>query len=1036
MLEVKLLGKFEVQRDNQSVEIPLRAAQSLLAYLMLSAGTPHRREQLAGMMWPDMPESNAKSNLRQTLARLRKAIGEEYLVTDDLAIKFDATAEYWLDARVIDQETAANASADEMIALVSVYAGELLPGFYDEWVLLERERLAAVFERKIDRLLDCLIGAQRWEDVLHWGERWIALGHTPEAAYRALILAHGASGDVSNAAAVYQRCVQALRDDLGVEPSTQTRAVFERVKSEAMPSLDLSLFQRPRTNLPASLTSFIGREKEVAEVRDLITSQRVVTLTGPGGTGKTRLATEAASGLIDAFADGVWLIELAPLADAALVPHTLASTLGLRETGGRPIVTALIDVLREKHRLLVLDNCEHLIEASAQLAAALLPACPQLHILATSREPLEIPGEILFRVPPLSTPDTPHVPIIQELAHYEAVQLFVERGAAGMPTYTLTTDNAGAIVRICQRLDGMPLAIELAAARLKTLRAEEIAARLDDRFRLLTSGSRTALPRQQTLRATIDWSYDLLSDSERTLLRRLSVFAGGWLLEAAEAVGADSAVGDDPRVSPGDETHGRRVDTRIDPYNMLDLLTQLVNKSLVSAEREQGRETRYGMLETIRQYAREKLIESGEEAALRRRHLEYYVRLAERAEPELVGPDQFAWLDRLEAELDNIRTALDWSLTTNVESGLRLASALRWFWINSMHLNESSEYLARLLQPSTPQVVALIIRAKALAVQSALLNLRYDLAQSQQLAEESLALCHAVGDEQGKTLALLMLARAFWLQGQANEGHQLCERCLALSRARNDPIRTGEALFWLADTLPRGPRRVELLEEAQAIFRAHGHWSGLAFTLIELTQVATFQGDYSLARRWLNESMDLTRRSAALAGLFAYEMTISGGLALCEGDYERACAELEESARLMRDAGQSMNSSWAVAYLGYVALRQGELQRARHLWEQSLHNFREANYPIGVVFNVEGLASLAVQQGRPARAARLLAWADAMRETISDPRPPVEQADVDRDLAVIHAQLDETTFKAEQAAGRAMTLEEAIEYALGTEGEI
>jgi predicted ATPase/DNA-binding SARP family transcriptional activator len=1043
MLEVRLLGKFEVRNDNQAVEILLRAAQSLLAYLMLNAGTPHRREQLAGLFWPDMPDANAKSNLRQTLSRLRKAIGEQYLLADDLTIAFEVNADYWLDAQVLTRKVVANTSTADLIDAVSVYGGELLPGFYDEWVLLERERLQAAYEHKVALLLARLTAAQRWEEVLEWSERWIALGHTPEAAYRALITAHGARADVSSAAAAYQRCEEALRRDLGVEPSPQTRSALERARREAAAPIDLALFQRPRTNLPAALSSFIGREKEIAEVGRLITAQRAVTLTGSGGSGKTRLAIESSYQLIDHFADGVWLIEFAPLNDAALVPHAVAATLGLQETGGRSLVTTLIDVLREKHRLLIFDNCEHLIDACAQLATALLPACPQLHILATSREPLGIPGEIPFRVPPLSTPDVQHLLIIRDLAHFEAVQLFVERGTAVVTAYTVTADNAAAIARICQRLDGMPLAIELAAARLKTLRAEEIAARLDDRFHLLTGGSRAALPRQQTLRATIEWSYNLLSIPEQTLLQRLSVFVGGWTLEAAEFVGANPGVGADLRVGPLVDTPNRpvRLSTgesgaswgRIDPYNVLDLLTHLADKSLVNVDRTQGQETRYGMLETIRQYAREKLIESGEEAALRQRHLDYYMQLAERAEPELVSFDQFTWLDRLEAEFDNIRTALEWSLTSDVEGGLRLASALRWFWTYSMHFRESSDYLARLLRPSASHGVALPIRAKALAVQADLMNLRNEPSQSVKLAEESLALCRVAGDEQGETLALLALARAFSYLGRASAGQQLCERCLALSRARNDPIRAAQALWMLALFESHRPRRIELLEEVRAIRRTHGHWVGLVNALHELAHQTMLLGDYSLADRWLNESKDLTRHSAALAELVANEMHLSGRLALREGDYTRARTELEKSAQRSQEAGRAMNFSWTLSDLGYVALCQGDFQRARATWQQSLHNFREANYPIGVVFNVEGLASLAVQQGQPARAARLLAWADATREVIEDTRPPVEQADVDRDLAIIGAQLNDATFQAEQAAGRQMTLDEAIACALSEE---
>ena len=628
MLEVRLLGKFEARVDGQPVEIPLRAAQSLLAYLMLDAGTPHRREQLAGLFWPDMPDSRAKSNLRQTLSRLRKAIGEKYLVANDLTIAFDATADYWLDVQVLARKVEAHTATADLIEAVSVYGGELLPGFYDEWALLERERLQVAFEHKMSLLLDRLVEAQRWDDVLDWGERWITLSHAPEAAYRALIMAYGTRGDISNAAAVYQRCEEALRRDLGVEPSPQTRAALERVKREATSPIELPVFRRPRTNLPAALTSFIGRNKEIAEVRQLIITQRAVTLTGSGGAGKTRLAIESASGLVDDFADGVWLIEFAPLNDATLVPHAVASTLGLLETGGRPLVTALIDVLREKHRLLIFDNCEHLIDACAQLAEHLLLHCPDLHILTTSREALGIAGEAALRVPLLSLPSTDTV-TREVITHSEAAQLFVERATAALPGFALTDTNCSAVARVCRRLDGIALAIELAASRVKVLRVEQIADRLDDAFRLLTGGRCTALPRQQTLRATIDWSYNLLNDAERIVLRRLSVFAGGATLEAAEVVCSDD---------------------ELEALEVLDILTQLVNKSLVVAEREQGAEARYHLLETIRQYARDKPLESGEAELVRVRHLDFFLAFAVAAEPKIGGSEQTTWIKRLDAD--------------------------------------------------------------------------------------------------------------------------------------------------------------------------------------------------------------------------------------------------------------------------------------------------------------------------------------------------------------------------------------------------
>ena len=409
----------------------------------------------------------------------------------------------------------------------------------------------------------------------------------------------------------------------------------------------------PKHNLPSQLTSFIGREKEIAEIRRLLSPlsraeeageglgvrARLLTLTGAGGSGKTRLALQAAAQLLDAFPDGVWFIELAPLSDPALVPQSLLSTLGLIEQAGRSALAILTDFLQPKRALLVLDNCEHLIQACAQLAETLLRTCPTLYILATSREALGIAGETPYLVPTLTTPDPTHANL-DTLPQYEAVRLFVERAQTAWPGFALTNDNTPAVAQVCHQLDGIPLAIELAAARVKALRVEQIAARLTerDRFRLLISGTRTALSRHQTLQALIDWSHDLLSEPERALLRRLAVFAGGWTLEAAEAV----CVGDG-----------------IEADKVLHLMTQLVNKSLILAEREQGKEARYHILETIRQYASERLLKAGEGEQLRSRHLDFFLRWAERVEPDVRGPQQLKWLDQFEIENDNLRAALE-----------------------------------------------------------------------------------------------------------------------------------------------------------------------------------------------------------------------------------------------------------------------------------------------------------------------------------------------------------------------------------------
>ena len=445
-------------------------------------------------------------------------------------------------------------------------------------------------------------------------------------------------------------------------------------------------------NLPAQLTSFIGRQREMAEVRRLLGETRLMTLTGAGGAGKTRLALEAAAGLRPDFTDGIWWVELASLYDPALVPQAVGAALGLRDQASRPMLDQLGDHLRARRLLLVLDNCEHLIAACAITANTLLRVAPTLRILVTSREPLEIAGEITYRVPSLETPDPAHLPPFASLARFEAVRLFADRAAAVLPGFVLTEANGSAVAEICCGLDGIPLAIELAAARMRTLSVEELRVRLRDRFRVLTGGSRVALPRHRTLRATIDWSYGLLSEPERVLLRRLAVFTGGWTLEAAEAVCSGDGV-------PEGE--------------VLDLLAHLVDKSLVILEwpSDVGR---YRLLETVRQYGLELLEERGETLIWRQRHASFFLAVAEEAEPKLFGPEQDAWFARLEAEHGNLRAALEWlAQQDEALQGLRLAGALWRFWEVRGHLAEARTWLSEMLRRAGPNADA-AARAKAL----------------------------------------------------------------------------------------------------------------------------------------------------------------------------------------------------------------------------------------------------------------------------------------------------------------------------------
>ncbi len=683
-------------------------------------------------------------------------------------------------------------------------------------------------------------------------------------------------------------------------------------------------------NLPVQLTSFIGREREKAEVKRLLSSTRLLTLTGSGGAGKTRLALQVAAEALEGFPDGVWLVELAVLSDPSLVPKAVASALDVPEQPGRGLTETLAHSLRGKSVLVILDNCEHLLAACAHLTDALLRACPNLRILATSREALGVTGETTWRVPSLSVPDPQHLPPLDRFIQYEAVRLFTDRAVASAPQFAVTRSNAPAVAQVCHRLDGIPLALELAAARIKVLAVEQIAARLDDRFRLLTGGSRTVLPRQQTLRAAMDWSYDLLSEAERVLLRRLSAFAGGWTLEAAEGVCAG-----------GD----------VEASDILDLLTQLVDKSLVVAT-TQGGEARYRLLETVRQYAQDRLLASGEAVEIRTRHRAWYLDLAERAEARLYGPELLMWLNRLEVEHDNLRAALGWSTTEkeDAEIRVRLAAALHWFWDRRIHWGEGSKWLETALAGSRD--IKSTARVRALRGEGILAWRRGEYEKALVLHEESLALARELGDERGIAWAVM--------------------------------------------------------------------WRGL---------VSMRQGDVDAATTLFEESLELFRKLEDKWSM-AVVLGQMGAVTRRKGDYAQDVVRCEESLAMFRTVGDKWGIAYSLRLTGHAVRLQGDLERAEGLYRESLALFGETRDQWIATECMEGLALAASAQGRSERAARLFGGAEAARETFGITMPRPEVGDQEQFWASIRERPEGTAFAAAYAEGRAMTLEQAIEYAL------
>jgi predicted ATPase/DNA-binding CsgD family transcriptional regulator len=736
----------------------------------------------------------------------------------------------------------------------------------------------------------------------------------------------------------------------------------------------------PSGNLPSALTRFVGREREVVEVRDRLATARLLTLTGTGGCGKTRLALEAGCGVVrdqriavtrtessvpdpQPFA-GVWLVELASLSDPRHVWSAVATALGVREPAGRPAAETLIEFLQPRRLLLLLDNCEHLLDACAVLVETLLRACPGLRILATSREPLGIPAEVIWWVPSLSLPADPHpVPILRR---GEAVELFAERAGARLGGFVLTGANTDLVEQICRRLDGLPLAIELAAARVTALSLEQISERLEDRFRLLTDGSRTALPRQRTLRATIDWSYELLSEPERALFRRLSVFAGGFTLAAAEAVCAGSGA---------------------TAESVLDGLARLVSKSLVIAQLRAG-EARYHLLETLRQYAFERLEADGDRESTRRRHADYLLALAETAERGLTGPDQGLWLRCLELERENMRAALRWSVESrDAGLGTRLVVALRP-WYRNARAGEGRRWAEELLGIAAvakpgPE------RAKALYVAGSLAWFQGELGAARDRLEESVRLWRVLGDRDGLALALISLAQTFHVDPAA--GRPVAEESVSLFRELDRPL-------------------------------------PLAAALLELANVTAASGDGATARSFYEESAALCR-SGGDRRMLAIVLFNWGAAVFRDGDVAMATARYEESLPPLREAGDLRNLAQVLALLGHLECRRGKTERATKLFSEGLPLAQQVVDRRCLADYLDGLGLIAIIRKRWEPAAQLFGAGHALREQHSDGDSSRFGALAGTLRDQLRTGLSEKTLMASWVAGRALSLDQAVNLA-------
>ena len=1037
---IYLLGGFRVAFAAEDIADDAwrrRKAGTLIKLLALAHGHRLHREQLMETLWPDQTPAAAANSLYQVVHAARQALNSVHeqgaaslqFERDHLCLCPDTPL--WIDAEAFDAaalEARRSGEPSAYRAALALYTGDLLPDDrYDDWADARRTALRLTSLALLTDLARLYEARGETAQAVETLQRVLAADPAHEAAHRSLMRLYCMSGDRQQALRQYQALREALRRELDAEPDAASLALYREITAgrgvatagrEELRPVPVAADPVPsaaaarRHNLPQPLSSFIGRAEARAEVERLLGTSRLLTLTGPGGCGKTRLALAVVGELTVAYPAGAWLVDLVVLAEPAWVPRAVAATLGAPELPDQAPLETLANFLGAKRLLLVLDNCEHLVEACAELAQALLAACPNLTILATGRERLGVPGEVAWPVPGLAVPDLEHPPRLPELADYEAVRLFCERAAAVAPGFALTPENALAVAEICVRLDGMPLAIELAAARSRVLTVRQIAAGLADRFGLLTGGSRTALLRHQTLRGTMDWSYALLSGPEQVLFRRLAAFRGGFTLAAVETVCEGT----------------------------LDLLAQLVDKSLVAVE-AQDAEARYMLLETIQQYAAEKLAAQGETAWLQDRHLLFYVALAEEAEPRLKSGEREPWLAMLDRETGNLRAALVWSTGGHGEpdAGLRLAGALSWFWRFRGYLEEGQQWLAQMLAAAPSTSGSTLPRARALCSAAALaMELTSPgRAGALELLRESVTLARAAGPAGSAALAqaLWRLAdAAVYYLGDAQAARSYREESLALARAGDSPW----DIAWISSAVGLGLYNAgdvggafRHYEDGLRLFRVLADPRFASWVLICLGHLAVSQGDYATARRHLEECTALYRQLGDRYNL-AFALGYLGEVAFAEGAYEEDAALLDECIELFRDLGVILPFAACTYHRGMVAVHLGDYAGAARLLKESLSIQRPLDYADGLLGCLVGFAGLALAQEEPERGAALLGAITELRRTTGSTWHHYLAARMayDRAMESVRPVMEQPECAEAWARGQAMSLAEAVAYAL------
>lgn len=950
-LEFCVLGPLEVRRDGRPIALGPRKQRALLALLLLEANRVIARDRLVEELWAGAPPAGALKTLRSYVSRLRALLGGDLLVSRAPGYVLQLRSEQRVSerfARLCREGREALADGAPLLAAgrlreaLSLWRGSPLADLADEpFAQAESARLEELRVTAVEDRIEADIELGRHAEAV--GELETLLQEHPlrERLWGQLMVALYRCERQADALGAYRRMRDLLGEALGLEPGERLQQLQRMILRHELP---VARAAKPVDNLPAQLTSFVGREPDLAELEPLLAEARLLTLTGAGGCGKTRLAIELAKGAVPRFRDGVLLVELAGLRNPELVPHTVAAALDVRERSGEPLSAVLAERLRPQQLLLVLDNCEHLAAACKELARTLLRACPSLHLLATSRTPLGLAGEILYRVAPLAVPTQ----TTEDPGGFASVQLFLDRAGALRPAAEGEREALALIAAICRALDGLPLALELAAARTRVLTLGEIAARLDDRFRLLRSDDPSPEPRHQTLAAAIDWSHELLAEGERTLLHRLSVFAGGFDLAAATAVCLED-----------------------DEEQTVDSISRLIDASLLFAEPRDGR-MRYRLLETVRHYGAERLAELGETDDARGRHAAHFLALAEQARLAIYTAEEGRLLRRLEEENDNLRAALDWLLAhPESDRGPGLARGLGNFWLAHGHLNEGRSWLEQAL--ALPRRQPATVRADLLGWLGAIHVRQNQFALARERLEEAVRLARSSGARRSEAFALHFLAYAWHAQNE-------------FERAR------------------------ELLTRAVLILEAIGDNAGAAKSHGLLADIATREGRLEEAERGYERVFALVRQAGSPPLHVVSHLGSVADLAFLKGDLDEAERLAEECLKWARDIDEAWHIGLMHNTRARIARERGELDRAEELATEGLARLWALDEMGAVAGSLEILAGVELDKHNPRQAADLTGAAAKIRERHNAPLAPADRPRSERDHTTLRRELGDAAF--------------------------